>query len=227
MASAEAPLQPFCQNWQLCLDCLGAAFASADADAVVEREDEDFAVADFAGVASAAATDDGVDRGLDEVFVHRNLKLDFAEQIDGDFMPAINLGLPLLPTKALYIHDRQTNHFDVLQGSFYVFELTGLNNREDEFHAEGSGVMSQDSGEFQFTLSQPSLTFGALSCQRRMQAKLPGPGPLIPAHVGHRYPGLGGSGGETTQTMWGILLGGAGGRPAARRTANASSASES
>src|ERR1700726_3234492 len=53
-------------------DRLGTALAGADADAVVHRQDEDLAVANLPLGAGPASGNDGVDRGLDEVFVHGN-----------------------------------------------------------------------------------------------------------------------------------------------------------
>src|SRR5947209_4660513 len=44
-------------------DRLAAAFAGADADAIVEGEDENLAVADLAGLRRAGGVDDGFDGG--------------------------------------------------------------------------------------------------------------------------------------------------------------------
>ena len=107
------------------LDRFAAAFAGADADAVVQRQDEDLAVADFAALAGAAAFDDGVDRGLDEFFVDGDLQLHLAEQVDGELVAAIDLGVPFLPAEALHVHHRQAKDFDLGQRRLHGFSRLG------------------------------------------------------------------------------------------------------
>src|SRR5438874_2254173 len=68
---------------------LGAALAGADADAVLQRQDEDLAVADAALGAGAAGLHDGVDRRLDEVLVNRDLQLHLAQQLHGQLVAAV------------------------------------------------------------------------------------------------------------------------------------------
>src|SRR5947209_8057041 len=52
-------------------DCIVTGFTRADADALFHGENKDFAIADFA---AACASDDGVDRGLDEGVIHADLE---------------------------------------------------------------------------------------------------------------------------------------------------------
>jgi hypothetical protein len=122
------------------LDRFFATLAGADADAVVHRQDKDLAVADLALVAAAAPFDDRVDRGFDEVIVHGDLQLHLAEQIHFVLVTAIELGLPLLPTKALAIEDGEAKDLDFGEGSFYFLELAGLNDGDDEFHKVARSV---------------------------------------------------------------------------------------
>jgi hypothetical protein len=59
-----------------------AALASADADGVVERQDEDLAVADLPRIAAARRVNDRLDRRLDERLVDGDLQLDLGQQPD-------------------------------------------------------------------------------------------------------------------------------------------------
>src|SRR5262249_7747895 len=72
-------------------DRVSAALAGADADAVLEREDKDFSIANFARLARAAPFDDRRNGRLDKIVVDGDLQLHFAEQIHRDLMPAIKL----------------------------------------------------------------------------------------------------------------------------------------
>src|SRR5450432_804117 len=90
-----------------------APFARPDADAIFEWQHEDLAVADLACRAAAPALDNGVDRRLDEMIVHRDLQLHFAKQIHSDFVTAIDFGLALLAAKTLHVHDREPHDFDL------------------------------------------------------------------------------------------------------------------
>ncbi len=107
-----------CRRWQRLprtqsgLDGFGTAFAGTDADAIVHREDENFAISDLAFFAGFGSGYDGVDGWFDEVIIDRDLQLDFAEQVDRDFVAAIGTDLPLLSTEALAVEDRQAEHFD-------------------------------------------------------------------------------------------------------------------
>src|SRR5262249_10292887 len=121
------------------LDGLGPALAGADADAVLQGEDEDLAVADAALGAGAAGLDDGVDGGLDEVLVDGDLELDLAEQVDGQLVAAVDLGLALLPAEALDVDDGQAEDLDLGEGLLDLLQLAGLNDGQDELHGGTPG----------------------------------------------------------------------------------------
>src|SRR5262249_7395410 len=116
------------------LDCLRSAFAGADADAVLQRQNEDFAVADAALRSGASCLHDGVDGRLDEVFVDGDLQLHFAQQIHCQLVAAIHFGMALLPTETLHVHDREAEDLDFVEGFLDGFQLRRLDNGEDEFH---------------------------------------------------------------------------------------------
>lgn len=113
------------------LDRFAAAFSGADADAVVHRQYKDLAVANFAGMASF---ENRVDGGFDELFVYRDLQLDFPQQIHTEFVSSIDSGLAFLPSKPLAIHHGQTKHLDFGQGFFDGFKPTRLDNGDNQLH---------------------------------------------------------------------------------------------
>src|SRR5437867_2240673 len=77
-----------------------AAFPGADADRVFQGQDENLSIADAAGLPRPGRMDDGLDGRLHERVVHGNLELQLRQQADLDFLPAIDLGVPLLPAAA-------------------------------------------------------------------------------------------------------------------------------
>src|SRR5262245_46218795 len=82
-----------------------AAFAGADADRVLERQDEDLAVADAAGLPGPGRMDDRLDGRLDKRVVDGDLELQLRQQADLDLLPAIDLGVPLLPAAPADVRD--------------------------------------------------------------------------------------------------------------------------
>src|SRR5687767_4591253 len=67
-------------------DRLRAALAGADADAILQGEDEDLAVANTPLRAGAGGLHDGVDGRLDEVLVDRDLELHLLQELHGQFV---------------------------------------------------------------------------------------------------------------------------------------------
>src|SRR5438105_3316311 len=82
---------------------VAAAFAGADADAVVERQDEDFAVADLASVAGAGSVHDGLDGRFDECFVDGNFELQLREEPNLNLGAAVNFRVAALSPAAAYV----------------------------------------------------------------------------------------------------------------------------
>ena len=93
-------------------DGFGAAFACTDTDAIVHWQNENFPVSDLAFFARLGGGDNGIYCRFDEVIVDGDLQLDFAEQVNRDFMAAVGSDLPLLPTEPLAIENRQAEHLD-------------------------------------------------------------------------------------------------------------------
>lgn len=100
------------------LNGVAAAFAGTDADAIIHGQDEDFAIAELALFATASASEDGVNRGLHELFVDADLQLDLSQQIDPVVTPSHTARLSALTAEPLAIHHRQPMDFDSSQGLF-------------------------------------------------------------------------------------------------------------
>ncbi len=64
------------------LDRCRPTLTSADADALIHREDKDLPVSDFSLGARTASLENGVDRRLDEFVIHGNLQLHLSQEVD-------------------------------------------------------------------------------------------------------------------------------------------------
>ena len=67
-----------------------AALAGADADAILQRKDEDLAIADLSGGSGAGRMDDRLDRRLDESVVDRDFEFQLRQQANLDFRAAVD-----------------------------------------------------------------------------------------------------------------------------------------
>lgn len=112
-------------------DRLGAAFARADADALVHGEHEDLAVADVPG---ARALADAFDGRLDKFVVDRDREADLLQQVD-----FLKRAAPHVDVSALLAAAQRVRHGDfedaagvkrLLDG----IQPVGLNVRDDQFH---------------------------------------------------------------------------------------------
>src|SRR5438270_1902643 len=110
------------------LDRLRSPFARANADAVFQRQDEDLAIADAALRTGAARLHDRLDGRLDEVLVDGDLQLHLTQQIDRQFVAAVDLGVTLLAPEALHVNDGQAEDLDLVEGFFHSLQLRGLDD---------------------------------------------------------------------------------------------------
>src|SRR5260221_4330702 len=113
------------------LDGVAAALAGADADRLVDRADEDLAVADAAGMRGVL---DRLDGALDQRVLHDDLDLHLGQEIDDVFGAAIELGVALLPAEPLRLGDRDALDADLVQGFLHLVELERLDDGFDLFH---------------------------------------------------------------------------------------------
>src|SRR5215469_5428847 len=85
------------------------AFPGPDADHLLDRRNPDLAVADLAG---AGRLDDGLGHPLGELLVDQYLDADLRDELDRVLGPAVDLGVPPLPTISLDLGDGQAQHTD-------------------------------------------------------------------------------------------------------------------
>src|SRR6266545_7121661 len=129
---------PFSARDRYPSDRFRPAFARADADHLVERQDEDLPVADLPLLAGPAALQDGVDGRLDELLVDGDLQLHLADQVHLVLVPAVDLGVSLLATDALDVADRQAEHLHLAQRLLHCLQPGWLDDGDDVFHCGSS-----------------------------------------------------------------------------------------
>src|ERR1039457_3113953 len=105
--------------------------AGADADGVLDRGDEDLAVADLAGLGSL---DDGIDAAVGVAILDDNLDFHLGQEIDDVLGAAIQLGMTLLPAKALYFRDGEAGDTDLGERLAHLLELERLDDGGDLLH---------------------------------------------------------------------------------------------
>ena len=112
---------------------------------MLDRGDEDLAVADLAG---ARCLDDRLDRRLDLVLGDNDFDLDLRQEIDDVFGAAVELGVALLAAEALDLGDGEPRDADLGERLAHFVELERLHDRFDLPHRglPGSpGIVGQNS----------------------------------------------------------------------------------
>src|SRR5579883_367453 len=112
-------------------DRVFALLAGADADGLVDRADEDLAVADAAGMGGVL---DRLDRALHQRVLHHHLDLHLGQEIDDVFGPAIELGMAFLPAEAFGLGHGDALNADLVERLLHLVELEGLDDRFDLLH---------------------------------------------------------------------------------------------
>jgi hypothetical protein len=108
-------------------DRVGTALAGADADRLVDRRDEDLAVADPAGMGRVL---DRLHRALNQPILHHHLDLHLRQEVDHVFGPAIQLGMAFLATETLGLGDGDTLDADFVKSlmiaSIFFIDVSAL-----------------------------------------------------------------------------------------------------
>src|SRR5688572_4490293 len=107
-------------------------FAGADADDLLEVEDEDLAVADLAGIGGLL---DGLDRLLEQFGLDRGLDFHLRQEIDHVFRAPVELGVALLAAEALDLGHGGALHADRRERFAHFVELERLDDCGNQFHA--------------------------------------------------------------------------------------------
>src|SRR5688500_4459035 len=106
-------------------------FAGADADDLLQVENENLAVADLAGIGRAL---DGLDGLLEQLGLHRGLDLHLGQEIDHVLRAAVELGVAFLAAEALDLGDGDSLHPDRGERFAHLVELERLDDGGNEFH---------------------------------------------------------------------------------------------
>src|SRR6266704_2263487 len=109
----------------------GFVGAGADADNLLEIENEDLAVADLSRVGRFFY---GLDRLIEHLVLDRGLDLHFWQEIDHVFRAAIQLGVTFLPAETLDFGDGNALYADGGQSFPHLVKLERLDDCGNEFH---------------------------------------------------------------------------------------------
>src|SRR6185312_10931618 len=135
------------------------ALARADADDLLDRRDEDLAVADLAG---ARRLDDRLDRALGERVLQDHLDLDLRQEIDDVLGAAVELGVALLAAEALDLGHGEPGDAELRQRLAHLVELERLDDRFDLLHgSDGASPPVTMPGDFTPTSSPAPCHLGA------------------------------------------------------------------
>src|SRR5262249_16804413 len=113
------------------LDCVEPGFAGADANGLLDIGHENLAIADAPGLSGAP---DRVDRALDKVIADHDLDLHLRHNIPDVLGPTIELGMALLPAKALGFGHGNALKSDLLKRFFHLVQFEWLDDGFDFFH---------------------------------------------------------------------------------------------
>src|SRR6185437_5132518 len=109
----------------------GIRFACANADRMVEVDDEDLAVADLAGLGRHR---DGLDGLVDLLGGDSDLDLDLGQEAHRVFGSTVDFRVAFLPPISLDFRDRETMNANGGQGIADFFEFEWLDDRHNNFH---------------------------------------------------------------------------------------------
>src|SRR5262249_8066403 len=104
----------------------------ADADRLVDRRDEDFAIADLARL---GGLHNGTDGGLHAGIRQDEFDFDLGQEIDGILAAAIDLRMALLAAKAFDFSDGHAFDTNVSEGILDLFEFEGFDDGFNFLHA--------------------------------------------------------------------------------------------
>src|SRR3974390_1229338 len=120
---------------------VAVGFPGPDAQRVIERRNEDLAVADLAG---ARIRGDDVDRLLREIGRDGDLDAQFRQEIHDIFGAAVDLGVTLLAAIALDLCHRHSMHADCGQGLAHLVKFERFDDRDDELHGRAVPYLVAD-----------------------------------------------------------------------------------
>src|ERR1700682_6202209 len=120
---------------------IGIGFTRANADSLVDRIDEDFSVADLAGLGCSG---DRSDHLLHLVGGDRDLDLQLRQKVHGVFSAPINFRVPLLSSVAFDLGNGQPVNADAGEGVSHLLQLERLDDGHDDLHVAPVPVWALD-----------------------------------------------------------------------------------
>src|SRR6185437_698504 len=119
------------RSWTIALECIRVEFARSNPYHLIQRRDENLAVADLAGARGMA---DRFHRAFDQVVGQRDLQFHLGQEIHHVFRTAIKFRVALLAPEALDLGDGDAVHPDIGQRLAHVVQLEWLDDGGDQFH---------------------------------------------------------------------------------------------
>src|SRR6202163_357959 len=112
-------------------DSVQPGFSSSDPDRFLDVGDEDFSIADAAGLGGAP---DGVDRFFDQIVADHDLDFDLGQEVHDVFGAAIEFGVALLAAATPGFGDGDALQSHFLKRLLHLVELEWLDDGFDFFH---------------------------------------------------------------------------------------------
>src|SRR5262249_39098751 len=106
----------------------------ANPNDIIQGKNENLPVADLAFRTCPSPLDDGLDGGLNELLVHRDLELDLPDQVHLVLVTAVNLRMPLLPSQPLDVAHREAEYLHLAQRLLDSLKPRWLDNGNDVLH---------------------------------------------------------------------------------------------
>src|SRR6185369_10697339 len=124
-AMRAPPRAPRSRAFEMGSDRGAAALSRTDPDDLVDRQDEDLAVADAAGLRDLLVADD-------------DLELHLGQKVHDVLRPSVELRVTLLAPEALDLGDGESLDSDAGETFLHLIELERLDDRLDLFHGRAS-----------------------------------------------------------------------------------------
>lgn len=119
-----------------------AAFTGADAQGIVNRNNENLAVANATGVRRVA---DGLDSPVNEIVIGHELDFHLGQEINDVLCPAVEFRVALLVTESLDLRHGQALQSGLVQGLLDLVELERLDHRLDFLHDDPNPDVTRQS----------------------------------------------------------------------------------
>src|SRR5437867_8696969 len=113
------------------LDRVAASLSRADANHLLDRQDEDLPVADPPRLCCLL---DRFHHVRHLLVAHDDLEFHLRQEIDDVLGPPVKLGVPLLPSEALHFAHGDALHADGGEALLHLVELEGFDDRLDLLH---------------------------------------------------------------------------------------------